>query len=162
MRAELELRKKEAALLASWSAYEEGWRDLGRRVREGRGGLRWQDIPWPVNAPVREQEKEVKISLRLREPQQPDPEDVKLPIEPQHLTKAAISSFLLDPLTVRGSTTTKKERLRASMLRWHPDKLGSLLDLVEEEDRERVREGAREVFGCIQGLSNTAVKEGRA
>ncbi|KAF7297556.1 hypothetical protein MKEN_01378100 [Mycena kentingensis (nom. inval.)] len=85
----------------------------------------FSDIPWPMDAP---------------------------PVSPNALTVERIHAFLTEPLTVRGCTVTKKERLRASLLRWHPDKLTGLLARVEEDEQGRVREGVQAVMVALQQL----------
>jgi hypothetical protein len=68
------------------------------------------------------------------------------------LTFKAISDFLLEPLEIRTNTVTKRERIRTSLLRWHPDKMSSVLCRVVEEDVGIVREGVGAVFMCLKSM----------
>jgi hypothetical protein len=68
----------------------------------------------------------------------------------EELAFAAISDFLLDPLGVRTNKVTKRERIRTSLLRWHPDKMSSILCRVVEDDVDIVREGIGAVFTCLK------------
>ena len=68
------------------------------------------------------------------------------------LTFAAISDFLLEPLQVRTNIITKRERIRSSLLRWHPDKMSSILCRVVDEDVDIVREGIGAVFMCLKRM----------
>lgn len=90
-----------------------------------------------------------------------------LPTPPKNigqLVPAAIEKFLFSPLLVRQNTITRRERIRASLLRWHPDKMSGVLSRVVEEDRTVVRDGIHAVFRCLRFLqelerrSDTAVK----
>jgi len=68
------------------------------------------------------------------------------------LTFVAISDFLLEPLEVRTNTVTKRERIRTSLLRWHPDKMSSVLRRVAAEDVDIVREGIGAVCMCLKSM----------
>jgi hypothetical protein len=83
------------------------------------------DIPWPVES---------------------------APTDVRQLTPEAISTFIFAPLRVRRNQVTQRERIRASLLRWHPDKLASVLRRVVENDREVVQEGVGAVFRCLNAL----------
>src|SRR3989442_14148393 len=92
----------------------EAYEDQWRALLSSNGPITFKDIPWPLEI---------------------GPTDVK------QLTPANISKFLLASLRVRQNKVTQKERIRASLLRWHPDKLASVLRRVVEGDIEAVREG---------------------
>ncbi|THU94225.1 hypothetical protein K435DRAFT_668766 [Dendrothele bispora CBS 962.96] len=85
------------------------------------------DIPWPVRNPS-------VVTLA-------------------NLTPGSIQSFILDPLKVRGNTTSTRERIRTSLLRWHPDKLTGLVSRVAEEDVDDVTEGIGIVIRCLREIS---------
>lgn len=141
LRREIELKDKEDRLRARWDAYEARWRVLsdsrgrGRsESREGRerqddaaDGLAFADVPWPVD---------------------PAPADVS------DLTRVRIADFLLEPLSIRGNTVTRRERIRASLLRWHPDKVSMLLARVRPIDAERVMEGVYAVFRALKEMQD--------
>lgn len=48
-------------------------------------------------------------------------------------------------LGLRAGPAERKRKLRAALLRWHPDKWSPVLDRVWEEDRARVTERIKEV-----------------
>ena len=103
----------------------EAYEDQWRALLSSNGPITFKDIPWPLEI---------------------GPTDVK------QLTPANISKFLLASLRVRQNKVTQKERIRASLLRWHPDKLASVLRRVVEGDIEAVREGVGAVFMCLNVL----------
>src|ERR1700722_5811439 len=76
------------------------------------------------------------------------------PFDVHDLTLAAISDFLMASLRVRNNTVTKKERIRVSLLRWHPDKISSVWARVIKSDKEAVREGIGAVFTCLKTLQD--------
>ncbi|GLB38950.1 hypothetical protein LshimejAT787_0601120 [Lyophyllum shimeji] len=129
VRAELRLRDWEERVRARWEAYEGGWRALlGAGAGAGAGEVRFRDIPWP--AAVDGEEMEVG-----------------------DLTPGRVEEFLLEGLRVRGCTVTRRERVRSSLLRWHPDKMTGVLARVVQEDVEKVREGIRAITECLQALN---------
>ncbi|TFK89660.1 hypothetical protein K466DRAFT_465961, partial [Polyporus arcularius HHB13444] len=81
--------------------------------------IAFSDIPWPVDPP---------------------------PTCIDALTPDAIAEFLFAPLRVRANTVAKRDRIRASLLRWHPDKLSAVAARTIEEDAESVRVGINTVF----------------
>ena len=89
--------------------------------------ISFKDLPWPV--PAR-------------------------PLAVEDLTFAAISDFLLEPLEVRTNTVTKRERIRTSLLRWHPDKMSSILCRVVEDDVDLVREGIGAVLTSLKRMKD--------
>ena len=114
-------------------AYRRRWIDLLESER-GSTDLGFGDIPWPVGsgAPVIAQ-----------------------------LTAEAISAFLLIPekeledegLDDTGRARIRKEELRATMLRFHPDKFeGRIIPRVKLRERATVREGANAVTRAVTAL----------
>lgn len=150
IKEELRIREVERKLVERWETYENRWKVLAAKIEqppslslededenylEPRGGdITFSDIPWPVDVGDRK-------------------------VELEDLTLAKVEEFLLGDLTVRGSKTTKKGRIRASLLRWHPDKLNRILPRVVKDDVGRVRQGVAMVIGGIQDLG--AFKDGR-
>lgn len=128
-RRRLRRREKEYKMaVEARERYETLWKDLlaGKVDRE----LRVQDVPWPV---------------------------LVTDISVDTLSVEAVSSFLLsDSRPADSDGDTKKERkdkLRETMLRFHPDKFeGRVLRRVHEADRERVRECAGKVARVVNEL----------
>ncbi|KAI0705301.1 hypothetical protein C8T65DRAFT_708968 [Cerioporus squamosus] len=107
--------------------------------------LRFQDIPWPIITSV--------VSLRDDKPARVRIED---------LTAEAISAFLLPPSEHDAPTADfskeRKEKLRETMLRFHPDKFeGRIMKRVREKDRERVKEAV----GTVARTVNSLMGEGK-
>ncbi|KAF8623937.1 hypothetical protein AX15_006103 [Amanita polypyramis BW_CC] len=120
------------------------------------------DIPWPVWIEDKEREaknKKLVMSLSLRPSHTQKNNPCTLPnanatslTTPDQLSITLVQDFLLAPLSVRGCTTTPKARIRSSLLRWHPDKLGWLLEKVKVEDVEDVKRGVGVVVECLQRM----------
>ncbi|EMD34885.1 hypothetical protein CERSUDRAFT_97449 [Gelatoporia subvermispora B] len=145
LRREIELKDKEDRLRARWDTYDLRWRatahtnakgqsrsaecEAGVEVEDGREdeGMCFADIPWPVDPP---------------------------PADVSDLTRVRIADFLLEPLTIRGNTVSRRDRIRASLLRWHPDKVSALLARVRTEDVERVKEGVYTVFHALREIQD--------
>ncbi|KAI9457910.1 hypothetical protein HD554DRAFT_2207135 [Boletus coccyginus] len=70
------------------------------------------------------------------------------------LTRGTVSEFLFENLAIRTNGTTKRERIRSSLLRWHPDKMSLVLSRVAPDDLELVREGIHVVFGILKALQD--------
>lgn len=79
----------------------------------------------------------------------------------EDLTSEAISSFLF-PVTFEdedsvAKASKKKEKLRETMLKFHPDKFeGRVMKKVREEEKERVREGVSAVVRATSALMQTS------
>ncbi|TFK68546.1 hypothetical protein BDN72DRAFT_841645 [Pluteus cervinus] len=136
IRAELKLREYEKVLVQRWERYERRWGELypsfkGKEISNAPAlpPLRFVDIPWPV-----------------------DLGDDKREVELGDITPARVEQFLLEGLKVRGCKVTKKERVRNSFLRWHPDKMTGLLLRVVPEDVDDVHRGINTVILCLQKL----------
>lgn len=89
------------------------------------GPVSFKDIPWPI---------------------------LTCPSSVGELTITAISDFLLEPLKVRVPKETERERIRNSLLRWHPDKLLSVLSRVVASDTEMVRDGVNVVSMVLKDM----------
>ena len=84
------------------------------------------DMPWPLHTP---------------------------PTSPDELRNPGkIAEFIFESLTLEGNKTTRRERLRSSLLRWHPDKLRSLLARVPEEELDAVKDGIDAVVISLMKL----------
>ncbi|KAJ3540842.1 hypothetical protein NMY22_g4136 [Coprinellus aureogranulatus] len=188
VREELALREKEKKLLETWEEYERRWTSLVKRVRAARKGkkkstedgdamdgveeeedhLTFNDIPWPISAsfappppPIQDPKRLSSFSFSSTPTA---PSSSPYPPPPEHilsqLTPDNIRSFLLETLTVRGTKVTPRERIRSSMLRWHPDKMGRVVERVrDEEERELVVRGVGEVVRALQRLMVEVGKE---
>ena len=123
--------------------YDQRWRELLQPPAtnsEEPGVLSFADIPWPI--------------LKGK----PSDGEVLHAISVEELTAEAISSFLflldieqdLDPA---GLAKMRKERLRETMLRFHPDKFeGRVMTMVREQDKSAVREGVGAVVRAVSAL----------
>jgi hypothetical protein len=106
-------------------AYERHWiRLLGSK--SNFADLGFGDIPWPVQGD-------------------------------SQITAEAISSFLFLPgdegHDEAGRGRTRKEELRGTILRFHPDKFeGRVIPRVKDEERAAVREGANAVTRAVTAL----------
>lgn len=124
------------------------WRNLlsGLDGHEGpQKELTFDDIPWPIYST------------------QPGPlppgtkgKQRVVEIDVEEFTSESISTFLLESdIDSKDAMPTKERRdiLRETMLRFHPDKFeGRILSMVCERDRERVREGAGRVVRALNDL----------
>lgn len=74
----------------------------------------------------------------------------KRPTGATGITKENIRGFLLSHH--HSKDVSSKDRIRAALKLWHPDKFKRVLDRVEETDRARVEEAAGVVARCLNGL----------
>lgn len=126
IRQELQAQDVEREIMARWETYEARW----RAMHSSTAPIAFVDFPWPLG--------DERVSSRDLGP----------------LTRRAVSEFLFESLTVRTNVTTKKERIRVSLLRWHPDKISLVLSRVVPDDLELVREGIHVVFGILKALQD--------
>lgn len=116
------------------------WRELLSITGEGET-LRFDDIPWPVAAAQRQK-------LRKRESGVPRRSIITV----DELTAEAITAFLL-PAGQEFDKEKRKEKLRESILRFHPDKFeGRFMRFVKEDDREKVKEAIGQVSRVLNSL----------
>jgi len=110
--------------LERWATYQAAW----TKLNSSTGLLSFGDIPWPL---------------------------INKPNDPCQLRdKNAIAQFLYETLHIPGVKSTRKDRLRTSLLRWHPDKLGPLFARVKEEDVEAVRDAVDAVVIVLMELQD--------
>ncbi|KZT70516.1 hypothetical protein DAEQUDRAFT_725448 [Daedalea quercina L-15889] len=105
----------------------DGYEARWRAVLAATDAVTFEDVPWP------------------------------LPLTPRtvdELVPAAIEEFLFGSLRVRRNTVTRRERIRASLLKWHPDKAAALMSRVIREDQAVVREGIHTVFRCLKDMQD--------
>ncbi|KAH7098806.1 hypothetical protein BKA62DRAFT_622179, partial [Auriculariales sp. MPI-PUGE-AT-0066] len=85
--------------------------------------LRWNDIPWPVLDPR----------------------------QPSDLTLANMRVFLFSEQ--HSMVVTQKERARAALLRWHPDRFeGRWLESCAEQEREAIKASVGDVARALNEL----------
>ena len=115
------------------------WRELLSITGESET-LGFDDIPWPVAAAQRQKLKKRESGVPRRS------------ITVDELTAEAITTFLL-PAGKEFDREKRKEKLRESFLRFHPDKFeGRFMRFVKEGDREKVKEAIGQVSRVLNSL----------
>ena len=112
------------------------WRALLSVTGEGAPleTLEFDDIPWPVVTAQHQSKKRPSVPRRS--------------ITIEELTVEAITAFLLP-----AGEEKKKEKLRESFLRFHPDKFeGRFMKFVKESDKEKVKEAIGQVSRVLMSL----------
>ena len=113
------------------------WRELLSVTGESEK-LGFDDIPWPVA---------VAQKLKRRGSGLP-----RRSITVDELTAEAITAFLL-PAGKGFDKEKRKEKLRESFLRFHPDKFeGRFMRFVKEGDKEKVKEAIGQVSRVLNTL----------
>ncbi|KAF8070725.1 hypothetical protein FPV67DRAFT_1039433 [Lyophyllum atratum] len=112
--------------------------------------LRFYDIPWPVLAAHRQKPDKKGTTSR------------QMSISLEHLTKDAILAFLVpppasastaDPTRREIEKKERKDKLRETFLRFHPDKFeGRFMGLVRETEKDAVREAIGQVVRSLNAL----------
>ncbi|KAL6303214.1 hypothetical protein BKA93DRAFT_721024, partial [Sparassis latifolia] len=125
LRAEVRILDEETRRLTMWNAYESRWRELFASSTP----VAFKDVPWPLPATLSS-------------------------VDELADSEAAIEEFIFATLIVRTNTVTRRERLRASLLRWHPDKVSAVFVRVVPEDMEAVRDGINTVFRHLKALQD--------
>lgn len=92
-------------------------------IPEGAGPLSFRAIPWPMFAP---------------------------PQDAGDITTPAVAAFLFS--TVHSANQSRRERVRAALLRWHPDRFARILARVADEDRDGVEQSVNAVARCLNEL----------
>jgi hypothetical protein len=145
----LKNEKRQKRMNQAREDYDKRWNELLDRgdrnaspVTKGEG-LKFEHIPWPIHW-ARSQSKRHSTTIGLDD-----------------LTAEAISTFLLLSEESTFSATEskeqtkkqRKEKLRETMLRFHPDKFeGRVMNKVAESDKEMVREAVGIVVRVVGGL----------
>ncbi|KAI0764330.1 hypothetical protein BD413DRAFT_577011 [Trametes elegans] len=129
-------------------AYDARWKELlapGSATATEEGSLRFGDVPWPVLPPSSSSKDDRSVLL-------------------EDFTAEAISAFLLssadvpDEREAEAAKKDRKERLRETMLRFHPDKFeGRIMRLVRASDKEMVKEAV----GVVARTLNTLMGEAK-
>ena len=130
--------------------YDRRWVSLlgGGEGRDGR--LKFEDIPWPV----------YEANTRGHTKHKHQPESVSLSVD--ILTPDAISAFILPSPALpllneeekERNRKARKDKLRETLLRFHPDKFeGRLIGrVVGDGEREKVSEGVGRVVRALNVL----------
>lgn len=158
IREELRLREVERKLTEMWEGHERRWKGLQKRTG---GGVTSKSAASSslAGSPAIDQQENVKLLTfaDIPWPVQPQTDEanpkITRPVTLQDLTREKIEQFLLEPLTVRGCKVTRKERIRSSLLRWHPDKMSAILRQTDPQEKENVMEGIHAVIRCLQRLN---------
>jgi len=130
-RARTELLRAEIRLQDEEKRILDAWNAYEARWRalsSSPNSVAWSDLPWPVYHTVN---------------------------AIHDLSSDAIREFIFKSLGVRGNTVTKKDRLRTSLLRWHPDKAAAALARVPIDHHDRVLEGINFVFITLKEMQDT-------
>lgn len=142
-RLERTRRARAHEIANAWSSYETRWGLLNQSQNQrqlGGASLTFERIPWPIT------DSEVII---------PPPLDgrrtrtTRAPLD-ELLRPEAIREFLLSP--AHSPEVSSKDRIRAALRRWHPDKFARLLGLVVERDRDAVADGVGIVVRCLNEM----------
>lgn len=129
LRAEIQRQDEEKRVNEMWEVYETRWRDiLNSDVAVG-----FQDIPWPLATTT----------------------TTTTTTTAEEITLTAVKDFLFATLKVRSNSVSRRDRIRASILRWHPDKMAGLLVRVVPDDELAVINGINAVFRCLKELQDT-------
>ncbi|KAH9056574.1 hypothetical protein EDB87DRAFT_1566396, partial [Lactarius vividus] len=92
--------------------------------------LTFERIPWPVVADADDRGGRRRLDVLLRH--------------------EAIREFLLS--SAHSPDVSAKDRIRAALRRWHPDKFARVLSQVIESDRDAVAEGMGIVVRCLNDM----------
>ncbi|KAJ1306002.1 hypothetical protein OPQ81_010717 [Rhizoctonia solani] len=123
-RAKRKQAKEQKSVVEGWIAYEAQWAQLRPSETNSLGFI---DLPWPCFPPP------------------------CLPLDPDTLSKQAISSFLLSPLHSIGKP--RKQRLREALLLYHPDRfIARWMSRIRKEDVQGVQEAVGRVARVLTGL----------
>lgn len=118
----VEKEDREQRIRDRWSAYEGAW----TRLTSSNDPITFACVSWPLAVPP-------KDPAQLRD-------------------SAAIANFLFESLGLPENTVSRKDRLRTSLLRWHPDKLSGIISRTEADDRAAVKEGIDAVVISLRSL----------
>ena len=133
-RRRLERIRRAREIASAWSSYETRWGVLSQRQQPGSSPpppLTFEQIPWPVAAAV-------------------EPLDGRTSNLDELLGPEAIREFLLSP--AHSPDVVAKDRIRAALRRWHPDKFARVLSQVVESDKDAVAEGMGIVVRCLNEM----------
>ncbi|KZV71104.1 hypothetical protein PENSPDRAFT_684963 [Peniophora sp. CONT] len=119
--------QRQPAIKDAWAAYEAQRLSLPSQ-------LEFRTILWPV----------------LNPPSRVPPQAPGGLLVVRGLTRGALREFLLSP--THSVDMSHRARLQAALLRWHPDKMGKVMERVIERDQVVVQEGVKLVVGELAVL----------
>ena len=122
-----ERTRRAREIASAWRTYEKRWVLLSQRQPEPGllSALTFERIPWPVADAPRNRTLDA-------------------------LRPEAIREFLLSP--AHSPDVSPKDRIRAGLRRWHPDKFARVLSQVMESDRDAVADGMGTVVRCLNDM----------
>jgi hypothetical protein len=132
-RRQEERTRRAREITNAWRTYEARWGLLSQRQPELGllSALTFERIPWPVvDVPLDRATTTTTLDGMLR------PE--------------AICEFLLS--SAHSPDVSPKDRIRAALRRWHPDKFSRVLSQVMESERGLVEEGMGIVVRCLNDM----------
>ena len=115
-------------------AIQDAWTAYDAQGSNSPARLKFRTLLWPVLTP----------------PSRAPPQAPGAPPVVTGLTRDALREFLLSP--VHSAGVSERARVQAALRRWHPDKMGRVLERVVERDRAAVEEGVRIVAGELAAL----------
>ena len=136
--------EQEARLaVAAWNLYESRWGQLVNTPPD-ENSLRFVDIPWPSleSLPSTESPRSPTSKRRNLIPSALQIASV--------LNPKSVGDFLLSPH--HSKDKNRRLRLRAALLRFHPDKVSRWLNLIQESERGAVVMGVEIVVRCLNEL----------
>ncbi|KAJ8482792.1 hypothetical protein ONZ45_g14824 [Pleurotus djamor] len=135
--------KESLHLQAAKELYESKWAALLRREGGGDEELGFEDIPWPLLAAYPKAKKQKRRDAG---------ESPAFNLQ-DDFTADAVAKFVLASSDASDSEKGRKEKLRDTMLRFHPDKFeGRIMARVREVDKLRVREAVGQVARLLNDL----------
>lgn len=142
---EQEVRRREAARLE----YDTRWKELSLRSGDRDTELQFNDIPWPILIAYPEACEGSSVSLR--------------PVTLEDLTAKDISEFLFASSSISTSKMgepekkQRKEILKETLLRFHPDKFeGRFMNRINKDGRNAVKEAIGQVVRALNTLMDEA------
>ncbi|KAH8992839.1 hypothetical protein EDB86DRAFT_1421802 [Lactarius hatsudake] len=132
-------RRRAREIASAWRTYEARWALLSQRQPELGllSALTFERIPWPVVVVADTDDGGTTPRRRRR----------RLDVLLRH---EAIREFLLS--SAYSPDVSAKDRIRAALRRWHPDKFARVLSQVIESDRDAVAEGMGVVVRCLNDM----------
>ncbi|KAG5342629.1 hypothetical protein C0989_012134 [Termitomyces sp. Mn162] len=148
------LEKEDRRRQSAREEYELRWNALlsfsrgGDDGGKGRQELRFHDIPWPTLAAYRHKRTPTSSSIAI------SMEDLSADTILEFLVPPS-SRSMADPAKSESDKKQRKEKLRETFLRFHPDKFeGRFMKLVREGERETIREAIGQVVRSLNMLMN--------
>jgi len=143
----------------AFARYEEKWNALG-----SLDVIRFGDIPWPVftSALIGPSPSTSPYATLSAQSTSSSKANLPKPVTGiEQLTTLTIAAFLLSPHHSEGKS--RKERIKAELLRWHPDRFnGRFLEKIsdvappgsEESERAKVKDCVGEVARCLHEMKD--------